>query len=87
MDITLTTTAAQDTILERLRLKTNAERAAQEPPLAPLVDVKALVVSILTNAVQSYRQQQIAEDLAAVGAVYEAGTNAQRTAIRTAAGL
>lgn len=85
--ITLNTTATQDAILERLRVSTNAERAAQVPPEPPLTDVQALVIDILSNAVQSYRDQQIAEDAAAITTVYTNGTAQQRNAIRTAAGL
>lgn len=87
MTINLTTTAAQDVILERLRVKTNLERAALSPPLSALADIPALVTNILTDAVLSYRSQQLGEDAAAVSAVYIAGSNATRTAIRTAAGL
>ncbi len=87
MTITLTTTAAQDVILERLRVRTNGDRAAQTPPLAPLADIPALVTAVLTNAVLSYRQQQTAEDIALVGAAYDAGNAAVKTAIRNAAGL
>lgn len=85
MQITLNTTAAQDAILTRLLTKVNEERAAQQ--LAPLADVPALITYVLTNAVTSYRDQQLAEDLAAIGVVYTTGTNAQRTAIKTAAGV
>jgi hypothetical protein len=85
MVITLTTTAAQDAILDRLRVDTNVDRAAQQ--LAPLADVPALVTYVLTNAVLSYRQQQLASDAAAIEAIYVNGTNAQRNAIKTAAGL
>ncbi len=87
MIITLTTTAAQDVILERLRVKTNLERAALSPPLAPLADVPALVTSIMTDATTSYRSQQLGEDAAAISAVYINGSNALRTAIRAAAGV
>lgn len=85
MTITLTTTAAQDAILARLLTKTNADLVAQGQ--AALVDVPALVTYILTNAVQSYRKEQIMEDLGAVGDVFINGTNAQRTAIKTTAGV
>lgn len=85
MVITLNTTAAQDVILNRLLTKTNADLVAQQQ--APLADVPALVTYVLTNAVQSYKQQQFLEDAVAINAVYINGTNAQRSAIKTAAGL
>jgi hypothetical protein len=85
MDITLSTTAAQDAILERLRVKTNEERALQELPA--LADIPALVRSILVSAVQSYRQQQTAEDIAAIAAAYEAAGASKRAEILSASGV
>lgn len=86
-EIVLTTTTTQDAILERLRQKINAARAAEG--LAPLADVPALVRYVLGNAVVSYREQQWAEDVTAVGGVYldPATTAATRQAIRDAAGI
>jgi hypothetical protein len=85
MVITLNTTAGQDAILTRLLTKTNTELAAAGQPT--LADIPALIVYVLTNAVQSYRGQQIAEDIGAIAEVYTNGTNAQRNAIKTAAGV
>jgi hypothetical protein len=85
MQIVLNTTVAQDVILNRLLTKTNEAFIAEGRE--PLADVPALVSYVLINAVQSYRREQIAEDLAAIGDVYTNGTNAQRNAIRDAAGV
>jgi hypothetical protein len=85
MTITITTTAGQDTVLQRLLTKTNANRAAAGQPA--LADVPALVVLLLTNNVQAFRDQQISEDASAVADAYVTGDATKRQAIKAAAGV
>lgn len=85
MVITLTTTAPQDAILQRLLTKVNAGRVAIGQ--AALADVPALVTFLLVTSVQQYRDQQLSEDASAVSDAYVAGDVTKRQAIKTAAGV
>ena len=76
--------------LENLRQTVGLLRTDGVADLAPapsLADIPALVTVVMTNAVIAYRLQQIAEDMVLVGEAYEAGNNALRLAVRTAAGI
>lgn len=85
--IVLTTTSAQDTILARLLIAQNAERAAKNPPDPPYADVTAMVRGILIAAVQSWRAQQNDEDLRTVGSAYVAAAPATQATVRSTLGL
>ncbi len=84
---TITTNAQEDAALTFALAKHNAERANRTPPLAAL-DMATFVDNVLFRAVLiSYRQQQFDEEATSVRTVYVGGTQAQRNAIKTAAGL
>lgn len=85
MTITITTTTGQDTVLQRLLAKVNANRAAASQP--PLADVPALVVFLLTSDLQAFRDQQISEDASAIADAYVSGDATKRQALRVAAGV
>lgn len=82
----MTTTAAQDLVIQRELNKVNAANAAKIPPVAAMT-IPQYVTSILVSAFNGWKAQQAREDTDGLKTAWEAATPAQRTAARTALGL
>ena len=84
--INITTTPAQDAVIQRVLDPANADRAAQTPPLVAL-SIPQYIMSILVSAFRGWKTKHAVEDTNALQTAWEAATPGQRTAARNALGL
>lgn len=84
--INLTSTAAQDVIIQRILDKVNADNAAKTPPIAAMT-IPQYITSILVGAFQGWKQTQDREDLNALTTAWETATPAQKTSVRSTLGV
>ena len=67
--------------------KRNAERAAEDPPKAPLTAAEYVDTILVRRNLKSRQTQMEQEDAAKVAAAYAAATNQTQATVKTTLGL
>lgn len=83
---TITLTAEQDAALATLIQRTNATRAAANPPL-PAITTAQYVQSRMSEVAESYRLQLAGEDEAALIAAYKSANATKKSSIKSTLGI
>ncbi|MFQ5641321.1 MAG: hypothetical protein ACE5IR_25360 [bacterium] len=83
---TVTSTAEQDVVLNKMLVELNTKRAAENPP-KPALTLDQMVKGIMTNAFKSYVRSDRAKSHQSLRKAWKGATQADRDQIKTILGV
>ena len=84
---TIDTSAAEEKGLAFVVAERNAQRAAENPPKAPLTNAEYIDQILVRRSLLAFRDQMKAAEANAISAAYDAANNATQNAVKSALGL
>lgn len=84
---TIDTSNAEEKALAFVVAERNAQRAAENPPKAPLTNAEYIDQILVRRSLLAFRDQMKAAEANAISAAYDAANNATQNAVKSALGL